>query len=121
MTNQTVRLDDELMEALRIEMAKQGGLKFQGLMLKLITGWLSGESSQKSAEYASEPSRESDMISIAELNEADTQLVVNLIAMLRDDKSPVLPFLREGLKRYTPEARDEDIGRKDRRHRRKKA
>ena len=121
MARQTVRLDDEFMDELRHAMVDRGGLKFQGLVEDLLSDWLSGESSQKSAEYASEPSRESDMISIAELNEADTQLVVNLIAMLRDDKSPVLPFLREGLKRYTPEARDEDIGRKDRRHRRKKA
>ena len=120
MTSQTVRLDNELMEAVRIEMAKQGGLKFQGLVLKLLTHWLSGESSQKSTEHASQPSAGSDMISVAELNKGDRQLIVNLIAMLRDGKSPVLPLLREGLKDYMPEARNEDVGRKDRRHRREK-
>ena len=119
-TNQTVRLDEELMKKVRLAMAEQGGLKFQSLVVDLLTHWLSGESSQKSTQHASQPSTESDMISVAELDEGDRQLAANLIAMLRDGESPVLPLLREGLKHYTPEARHEDVGRKDRRHRPKK-
>ena len=93
------------------------GLQMQEIGYRWFMDWLSGKSSQTRSEHVSQPSAGSDMISVAELNEADTQLVVNLIAMLRDGESPVLPLLREGLKNYTPEARDEDVGRKDRRHR----
>jgi len=121
MARQTVRLDDEFMDGLRHAMVDRGGLKFQGLVEGLLSDWLSGESSQKSTERAAHQTPESDMISTAELSYEDRQLVLNLIAMLRDGRSQVLPILREGLRIYTPEARDEEAGRKSSRNRRKTA
>ena len=91
-----------------------------GEVLRLMWDAYANRDSQQLPAISPQTIQESDMISVAELNKGDRQLIVNLIAMLRDGTSPVLPLLREGLKHYTPEARDEDVGRKDRRHRRKK-
>jgi len=91
-----------------------------GEVLRLMWDAYANRDSQQLPAISPQTIQESDMISVAELNKGDRQLVVNLIAMLRDGKSPVLPLLREGLKDYMPEARNEDVGRKDRRHRREK-
>ena len=103
-----------LRDEIKVE-AAQRKMSMKNLVLDL---W-----EQRSTAEESTPKtlRGSDMISVAGLNGSQRQLVANLIAMQRDGRSPRLPGVEAALQNYRPEARDEDIGRKDRRHRRKKA